>query len=137
MTQYYLKIFADLMETNPINPIITPDPYLKNRSINSNVRMFYRLIRWSIVTNDRIGTLIHAYYLGYLLDERTLTSQERRRCRRELSKHYVVACTRIYKLFTLTGIQQIYRSQRSIFWMFRRITRTEFCQLLQDATAAM
>ena len=137
MTQYYLKIFADLMETNPSDPLIMPDPYIDNRSLTSNVRMFYRLIRWSVNTNDRIGTLVNAYYLGYLLDERASTPVERRKCRKILSNHYVISCTRIYKLFVIIGIQQIYRSQRSIFWMFRKITRDEFCQLLQDAASVI
>ena len=137
MTQYYLKIFADLMETNPPDPLIMPDPYIDNRSLTFNVRMFYRLIRWSVNTNDRIGTLVNAYYLGYLLDERASTPVERRKCRKILSNHYVISCTRIYKLFVIIGIQQIYRSQRSIFWMFRKITRDEFCQLLQDAASVI
>ena len=135
MTQYYLKIFADLMETNPPDPLIIPDPYIDNRSLTSNVRMFYRLIRWSVNTNDRIGILVNAYYLGYLLDERASTPVDRRKCRKILSNHYIISCTRIYKLFVIIGIQQLYRSQRSIFWMFRKITRDEFCQLLQDAAS--
>ena len=133
MTQYYLNIFADLMEINPPDPFVMPDPYIDNRSLTYNVRMFYRLIRWSINTNDRVGTLINAYYLGYLLDERTSTPLERRKCRRLLSKHYIIACTRLYKIFVIVGIQQLYRSRRSVLWMFRKITRAEFSQLLQDA----
>lgn len=135
MTQYYLKIFADLMEINPSDPLVMHDPYINNRSLTSNVKMFYRLIRWSINTNDRIGTLVNAYYLGYLLDERASTPVERRKCRKILSNHYIISCSRIYKLFVIIGIQQLYRSQRSIFWMFRKITRDEFCQLLQDAAS--
>jgi hypothetical protein len=137
MTQYYLNIFADLMEVNPPDPLVMPDPYINNRSLTYNVRMFYRLIRWSINTNDHMGTLVNAYYLGYLLDERTSTPSERRKCRKILSKHYVISCTRIYKIFVIIGIQQLYRSQRSIFWMFRKITRAEFCQLLQDAASVI
>ena len=122
MTQYYLTIFADLMEINPTNPVVIPDPFMTNRSLTSNVKMFYHLIRWSINTNDRVETLVNAYYLGYLLDERASTPVERRKCRKILSNHYVIACTRIYKIFAITGIQQLYCSQRSIFWMFRKIT---------------
>jgi len=77
MTQYYLTIFADLMEINPTNPVVIPDPFMTNRSLTSNVKMFYRLIRWSINTNDRVGTLVNAYYLGYLLDERASTPVKR------------------------------------------------------------
>lgn len=137
MAQYYLKIFADLMEKTPVDPMVMPDPYLSNRGLTTNVKMFYRLIRWSINTNDRIGTLVNAYYLGYLLEERASTPLERRKCRKILTNHYIIACTRIYQLFVIVGIQQLYRSQRSIFWMFRKITRAEFCQLLQDATTVI
>ena len=111
MTQYYLKIFADLMEINSPDPLVMPDPYIENRSLASNVRMFYRLIRWSINTNDRIGVLVNAYYLEYLLDKRASTPLERRKCRKILSNHYVISCTRIYKLFVLIGIKQLYCSQ--------------------------
>ena len=115
MTQYYLKIFADLMEINSPDPLVMPDPYIENRSLASNVRMFYRLIRWSINTNDHIGALVNTYYLGYLLDKRASTPLERRKCRKILSSHYVISCTRVYKLFVLIGIKQLYRSQQSIF----------------------
>ena len=104
MTQYYLTIFADLMEINPTNPVVIPDPFMNNRSLTSNVKMFYRLIRWSVNTNDCVGTLVNAYYLGYLLDERASTPVKRRKCRKILSNHYIIACTRIYKIFTITGI---------------------------------
>ena len=137
MTQYYLKIFADLMELNPPDPIVIPDPFISTRSLTTNVKMFYRLIRWSINTNDRVETLVNAYYLSYLLDERASTPVKRRKCRRILSNHYIIACTRIYKIFAIIGIQQLYRSQRSIFWMFRKITQAEFCQLLQDAASVI
>lgn len=137
MTQYYLNIFADLMETNPINPTIMIDPYLSTRGLTSNVRMFYRIIRWSITNEDRIGTLVNAYYLGYLLNERASTPLDRKKCRKVLTKHYIVSCTRIYNIFSIVGIQQLYRTQRSIFWMFRKITRAEVIQLLQDAATVV
>ena len=111
MTQYYLKIFADLMEINPPDPLVMPDPYIENRSLTSNVRMFYHLIRWSITTNDHIRALVNTYYLRYLLDERASTPLERRKCRKILSNHYVISYIRIYKLFVLIGIKQLYRSQ--------------------------
>ena len=133
MSQYYLNIFADLMESNPTNPIIMSDPYLEQRDLASNVRMFYRMIRWSLSANDRIGSLALAYYLGYLLEERASTPAEQQICRKILTKHYMVSCRRIYNIFNILGLQQIYRSQRSIIWMFRKLTRNEYTKLLQDA----
>jgi len=52
--QYYVNIFSDLLETQPTDPIIMPDPYNHNQSIGTNIKMFYRLLRWSIRVNDRI-----------------------------------------------------------------------------------
>ena len=68
--QYYLNIFSDLLETDPIDPIISPDPYDNDLNMRTNIETFYHLIRWSIRTNDRISGLVHAYYLGYLFEER-------------------------------------------------------------------
>ena len=68
--QYYLNIFSDLLETDPIDPIISPDPYDNDLNMRTNIETFYRLIRWSIRTDDRISGLIYAYYLGYLFKER-------------------------------------------------------------------
>ena len=131
--QYYLNIFSDLMETNPNDPVILPDPYNDTFDVETNIRTFYHMIRWSIRVNDRVSGLLNAYYLGYLLEERLSTPSQRRQYRNVLTKHYLDACIRVYSLYKITGIQQIYRTKRTSFWMFRKIKRTTFVQLLQDA----
>ena len=133
MSRFYLNVFSDLLENSPENPVVMLDPYDNQHSLSSNVRNFYCQIRWSLTIDDRIGALVNAYYLGHLLEKRASTPDDRKKCRKLLTKHYVISCTRVYKLFSIIGIQQLYRSQRSSFWMFRKVTRTEFCQLLQDA----
>lgn len=133
MSQYYLRIFADLMEVTPTSPIILPDPYLEEQTLDSNVRRMYKLIRWSVKSGDRIGVLVFAFYLGYLLEERASTPAERRQCREALTPHYIRCCTRVYNLYSISGIQQIYRSQRTDYWMFQRLSRPEYKQLIQDA----
>ena len=133
MSQYYLNVFFDLLEDNPENPVVMLDPYDDQRSLSSNIRTLYCQIRCSLTTNNRIEALVNAYYLGYLLERRASTPDDRKECRKILTKHYIVSCTRIYNLFSILGIQQLYRSQRSSLWMFRKITRPEYCQLLQNA----
>ena len=133
MSQLYLKVFADLLETQPLNPHFSSDPFIEGRNLEFNVHMFYRLIRWSLGTNNRIGALVNAYYLGYLLEERASTPKECRQCRRLLTKHYVCACTRVYNLFSLLGIQQIYRTQRIEFWALKLLPKSEYDKLLEDA----
>ena len=83
--------------------------------------------------NDRISELINAYYLGYLLEERLSTPSERRKYRSLLSKHYLEACIRVYNLFRIVGVKQIYCTQRTSFWMLRKLTQTEYIQLTNDA----
>ena len=133
MSELYLRTLADLMETQPPNPSISLDPYNNSQSMTENIRMFFRMIRISLQMNDRIGTLIHAYYLGYLLEVRASTPKDRRRYRKVLSRHYTYACIRTYNLFSIQGIQQIYRSQRIEFWSLRLISLPEYRQLLTDA----
>ncbi|HVI21267.1 MAG TPA: hypothetical protein VM660_04365, partial [Bacillus sp. (in: firmicutes)] len=74
--QYHTLIFSDLLEITPIDPLIMPDPYDENHSVKTNIKMFYRLLRWSSRMNDQISGLINAYYLGYLLEERLSTPSE-------------------------------------------------------------
>ena len=131
--QYYLKIFADIMETDPANPALMPDPYDNNVDMETNIKFFYRSIRNSIRMNDRIQGLVDAYYLGYLFEERLSTPASRRQYRNTLSKHYLDASIRVYSIFKIVGHQQIYRTKRSSFWMFRKLSRADFIQLTREA----
>ena len=109
-----------------------PDPFNKQKSLKANIKMFYQMLRWSLRTNDRIGGLVNAYYLGYLLEERTATPLERRKYRQILTKHYILSCTRVYNLFAILGVQQLYRTQRSSFWMFRQLKREKYTCLVHE-----
>ena len=70
MSQYYLNIFADLLETTPLNPMVIPNSYDEQKSLKTNIRIFYWMLRWSLRTNDHVRELVNAYYLRYLLEER-------------------------------------------------------------------
>jgi len=137
MSQLYLSILADLMEIQPPDPSISSDPYNNNHSLSYNIRMFFRMIRLSLQTNNRIGALVNAYYLGYLLEERATTPKERKQCRKDLTKHYVYACTRLYNVFSILGIQQLYRTQRIDFWSFRLLSKPEYNRLIEDALSLL
>ena len=110
-----------------------PSPYDAAKGFSSNIRHLYRMIRWSLITGDRISVLVNAYYLGQILETKLNTPRERRKYRRILTEHYNTASIRIYSLFSIVGIQQIYRTQRTSLWMYRRITQNEFVRLTQEA----
>ena len=133
MAQYYLPLFTDLLEIDPVNPFILPDPYNVNVSVRLNIEEYYCQIRWSIRINDRLSGLVYAYYLGQIFEEKLSSPTRRRKYRNTLSRHYLEACTRVYNLYKVIGIQQIYRTKRTSFWMFRKISQATYVQLLQDA----
>ena len=133
MAQYYLPLFTDLLETSPDNPLILPDPYNHASDVQSNVEEFYQQIRWSIRVNDRLTGLMYAYYLGRIFEEKLSSPTLRKNRRSMLSRHYLEACTRVYNLYKIAGLQQLYRTKRTSFWMFRKINQATYNQLLQDA----
>ena len=137
MAQYYLPLFSDLLETNPVNPFVLPDPYNEEMDLRSNVEEFYRQLRWSVRMNDKISGLIYAYYIGYAFEERLSSPSLRRSSRNILSRHYLEACTRVYNLYRVVGIQQIYRTKRTSFWMFRKVSQVTYVQVLQDAISLL
>jgi hypothetical protein len=95
-SRQYNEILADLKETEPFDPFILPDPYDSNKNIFKNAQTLKKYMRWSTVSNDRIGGLIYAYYLGYLFEERIHDkpkSRVNKKCHRQVPRHYVVAAT--------------------------------------------
>ena len=132
MAQYHLNIFADLMELDPANPFVIPDPFNSYLSLSENTKIIYKGIRQALKNDNRIEAMVNAFYLGFLLEERASTPSDQRNCRRLLTEHYVQTCSRIYFLFSKVGIAQIYRTKRSKFWMFRKLKKVEYNQLLQD-----
>jgi hypothetical protein len=131
--QYHLRILSDLLEQEPADPLVMTDPCRNSQNLQMNIETLYRLIRWSVTINDRISGLMYAYYLGQIFDERLSTPSLRRQYRNVLSKHYLETCVRVYNLFKVTRPQQIYRTKQTSFWMFRKVKRTDYVQLLQDA----
>jgi hypothetical protein len=137
MARYYLSLFSDLLETSPENSFVLPDPYDTNLDLKSNVKKCYCQIRWSIRMNDKVTGLIYAYYIGHMFEERLSSPSLRRSSRNVLSRHYLEACTRVYNLYKIVGIQQIYRTKRTSFWMFRKISQATYIQLYQDALSLL
>ena len=110
-----------------------PDPYSENISLKQNIANLFYQLRWSLRTDRRIEGLVAAYYLEQYLEQRCFTPAQKRVCRRMLTTHYIRCCIRIYDLFSVQGIEQIYRTKRVFFWMFRAIKRQDFVRLTREA----
>ena len=131
--QFVNTIRADLLETLPENPFTLPDPYNDNETLEQNVTNLYYQLRESLRTNRRISGLVAAFYLEQYLERRPLTPQERKSCRQLLTTHYVQCCVKIHNLFSIQGIEQIYRTKRTSYWMIRSVNKRDFTQLLNEA----
>jgi len=131
--EFMTEILSDLGETSPQRPMTMPDPYDEGIMLERNVADLFYQLRWSIRIDKRIEGLVMAFYLGQFLERRPLTPQQRMRCRRLLTTHYITCCVRIYDLFSIQGIEQIYRTKKTCFWMFRSIKKHEFTRLITEA----
>jgi len=127
------RTLSDLFETQPDNPTIFEDPFDATATMESNAIMFQRLIRYAIVVKDHQRAMLNAYYLGYLLRNRA-TMKEAKRCRKTINKHYVHTSQRIYRLYSILGPEQIYRSRRSTLTTFTRLSENELARLVEEAT---
>ena len=131
--ELYTMILSDIYQTYPTTIFIMPDPYNEELSVEENIMELYQQIVSSTRTGKRIEALIAAYYIGYYMERKVLLPKQRIKIRRQLTTHYAMACTRMYTLFRLTGIEQIYRTRKTTLWMIRKITRQQFREIIEVA----
>ena len=131
---HYQAIYDDLLETEPINPIVLPSTYENNVDLYKNVENMYRYLLRSARRKDRLNTLANAYYIGQVLEYRTKNNTERNLCGQTLSTYYRRACIQVFKIYELLGLEHLYRSKRARLWMFRKLKNPEVDQLTQEAT---
>jgi hypothetical protein len=127
------KILADLCEITPRRVIPMPNPYNENLTMEQNVVELHYQLRWSLRVEKRIEGLVAAYYLGQYIGKGHRTQTQIKECRKVLTTHYIQCCTRIYDLFSILGIEQIYRTKRITFGMFRTISKRDFVRLTNEA----
>jgi len=127
------KVFADLSETSPRNPTVIPDLYNNNLTFEENITEMHLQLRRSLRLSKRIDGLVIAYYIGKWMDRRSLTIEQRRLCRLILSRHYYDCCKRIYDLYSIQGPDQLHRTKRTHFWMYRTLKKSDYIQLISEA----
>ena len=131
---FYDDIYLDILEENPTYPIIMPLPYNENSSLVSNVEQMFQYLLRALRRKDRILSLVNAYYIGQVLDERPKKPSERTSCYHVLTAHYITTCTRIYTIFSILGVKQLYRSKRMKVAYFKKISAKEVRKLIEEAT---
>ena len=131
---HYQKIYDDLLETEPLQPLVLPNTYDENVDLFKNVKNMYGYLLRSARMKERLTTLANAFYIGQVLEYRTSNNTERNLCGQLLSTYYRLACIQIFKIYEPLGIEHLYRSKQARLWTFRRLKKPEVDQLTQEAT---
>ena len=115
MTTVLELVMQELSETEPADVIVEPPPYHRKDRTKKKVQEVYRILRnmarQRCSESIRMKTLVYAYYLGELLETKPKTPAQRTVLANLLTKHYEVASTRTYKIFSPHGIEAIYRTK--------------------------
>ncbi len=133
LNSYYQIIHDDLVEADPISPMVMPLPYNENRSLEDNVEQMFQYLFRALKRKDRLLSLVNAYYLGQVLENRPKSPRERSACCRKLTPYYQLCCLRIYTIFEPLGIEQIYRTRQAKVNFFRKINEAEVRRLSEEA----
>src|SRR4051794_2085236 len=136
MTLYTIfdTILAELVETNPLTSITLPNPYQEDKNLEENIiNMFQYLLRMT-KRKERFLTLAIAYYISEAIEYRLKTPTERTLATQKLTQYYSDCCLRIFEVYELLGIDQIYRTTEVKLGYFRRIKIGDVKRL---GTAAM
>jgi hypothetical protein len=79
------KIRRDLQRNVPANTLTFQPLYNANDTTPNKARALYHQLRRAKSTNNRLGLLVNAYYLGELLELHTTTPAERTMCVRKVT----------------------------------------------------
>ena len=115
----YSVIAQELIEDFPEVVTVTPAPYDLTQPPELQMMLTYQKLQRSSRRQDRITTLVYAYYLGELL-ENNINRSQRRYFLSQTTTYFSRTAQRIYNLFEKTGVEQIYRTK---FITFAKISR--------------
>ena len=130
-------IIQDLVVINPISPIVLPDPYQEDKTLDDNIGKMFQYLQRILRRKDRVMALAIAYYIGQAIECRSTTTIDRSLCYRKLTPYYKDCCLRIYTIFEPLGVEQIYRTKEVTVGLFRKIKKKDVDQLVNTAMNEM
>ncbi|CAG8852313.1 13450_t:CDS:1, partial [Racocetra persica] len=92
----------------PNEVTLIPLPFNDSHILVTHVTLIYPLLARAIQLRERINTLVYAYYLGMIFAG--ATSAQKRLLRELVTPHYYITALRIYDIFVVVGMAQIYRT---------------------------
>jgi hypothetical protein len=125
MNTSYDQILDDLLETTPENVTMVLPTMDITQTPEIQVLHRYRLLQRATRRKDRQMTLVHAYYLGELLDQ-VVNRHQHGFLSNQLSQYYKMACMRTFYLFEKTGVEQIMRTRKTTLRSIAKLKATDF-----------
>jgi hypothetical protein len=126
----YQEILTDLLQVPPVgtNVLSYPPPYESTMDKSTKFDLIKGALRRARSLEDRVLTLVNAYYLGQFLEVEA--GSQRGFYSRQLTTHYRLSSTRLYYLFELHGISHLARTSRITLTMIRKLTQEEYQSLV-------
>src|SRR5581483_3585957 len=127
----YTILVEDLLQNTPADVDVAPAPYDLLQTTELQLLSTYQKLQRASRRRNRIMTLVHAYYLGELL-ETTPNRTQRSYLNSQITRYYSTVSTRTYSIFSKVGIHQIYRTRSTTLSLIRQLSHSDFIALTQD-----
>ncbi|CAG8464495.1 10339_t:CDS:1 [Gigaspora rosea] len=127
-TTAVIQIYIDLSTINlSVNDIPTY-PYSPEHSLVQIATLVYRRIVDALEEENRIESLVHAFYLGEMINRSP--RREVHKLKRIIPRYYTDAAIRTHLLFEHHGVGQLYCTNWTTLSKIRNLSRSEFEELL-------
>jgi hypothetical protein len=121
------------LQRPPLEVILEPiPPYTPEMTIDEKIKRTYRSLLKARRVKNRILILLHAFFLGQLLNDDISPAQRTMQCQ-TMTTHYHQSATRVYHLFEIVGIRQLMATQALTLTWVRKLKSSEFQELLCQA----
>ncbi|CAG8486815.1 21843_t:CDS:2 [Cetraspora pellucida] len=117
--QEILNDLNDLLKSSPANIKIILPSYESSSKLQNKIITLWRCLARARRLNNRIDTLVYAFYLGQLLE--TVTKPEKTMCTKLLTRYFIMVSMRTYYIFERLGVEQIYRTSTMNLRMISRL----------------
>ena len=125
MTIHFPLVFTELIEREPLIPIVPYRPYGSNDTYKDKVDKTYRLLMRAASLRQRQRTLIYAFYLGELLGSFDISKRQKSEAKQWVSSYYFSTSVRMFHIFE-ADILQIYRTKQLTLTNIARLSRDEY-----------
>ncbi|CAG8487358.1 13231_t:CDS:2, partial [Racocetra fulgida] len=104
------EIVDDITRSEPVEITPMPPPYNGSHDLANRVSLTCPLLTRSIRLRERINILVYSYYLGAIFAE--ATPAQKRLLREIVTPYYYTVALKVYDVFVVVGMDQIYHTTR-------------------------